>query len=76
MHPGGGWNLRVRNGRVEVTDLDMHTLTRESQEVEVKNGRVEVTDLDMHTLTRESQEVMVGLILVTTFPIDVVLVDL
>ena len=42
----------------------------------VRNGRVEVTGLDMQTLTRESQEVMVGLILVTTFPIDVVLADL
>ncbi len=47
-----------------------------SWNLRVRNGRVEVTDLDMHALTRESQEVMVGLILVTTFPIDVLLADL
>ncbi len=27
------WNLRVSAVRVELTELDMHTLTRESQEV-------------------------------------------
>ncbi len=33
MEAGLRWNLRVSAVRVELTDLDTHTLTRESQEV-------------------------------------------
>ncbi len=35
MEAGLRWNLRVSAVRVELTDIDMHTLTRESQEVMV-----------------------------------------
>ncbi len=46
-----------------------------SWKLRVSDVGVELTDLDRHTLTRELQEVMVGLIVVRTFPIDVVVVD-
>ncbi len=42
------WNPRVSAVRVEVTDLDMHTLTRESQEMMVGLivSRIDVVVLD------------------------------
>ncbi len=33
MEAGLSWNIRVSAFRVELTNLNMHTLTRESQEV-------------------------------------------